>query len=104
MRPLAQLFVCTNARRPDDPLRSGCGAAGPVVFQSLKKRVLGAGLGARVWVTSTGCQGQCPAHGCAVVLQPRDEHLVEVSEGDVDALLQRALTPRATPPAGDPVR
>lgn len=94
LRPAVQLFVCTNARAPGDPLRSGCGASGPAVFAALKRAVLSSGAGARVWVTATGCQGHCPASGCAVAVYPRNEHLVEVAEADAPAVLRAALTPR----------
>jgi predicted metal-binding protein len=94
-RPIAQVFVCTNARRPDDPLRSGCGAAGPALFTTLKRLVIDGGVASRVWVTATGCQGHCPREGCAVTLYPKNEHLVEAAETDARELLRAALTPRA---------
>lgn len=94
LRPAVQLFVCTNARGPDDALRSGCGASGPAVFSALKRAVLASGASARVWVTATGCQGHCPASGCAVTVYPRNEHLVEVVEADVTDVLRAALSPR----------
>ena len=89
LRPRVHLLVCTHARRPDDPLRSGCGASGPAVFATLKRAT--AGIAARVWVTATGCLGHCPRSGCSVVLHPHNEHLVEVVEGDVPAVLAQAL-------------
>ncbi len=82
LRPAAQVFVCTNARRPGDPLRSGCGAAGPALFAALKRLAIEGGLAGRVWVTATGCMGQCPPSGCAVAVYPRNEHLVAVVEDD----------------------
>jgi len=94
-RPIAQVFVCTHARRPDDPLRSGCGAAGPALFATLKRLVIDGGVASRVWVTATGCQGHCPREGCAVTLYPKNEHLVEAAEPDARELLRAALTPRA---------
>ena len=90
-RPRVHLLVCTNARRPDDPLRSGCGESGPAVFGALKRATVGGGIAARAWVTATGCLGHCPGRGCAVAIHPRNEHLVEVVEGDVPAVLERAL-------------
>jgi (2Fe-2S) ferredoxin len=94
LTPAVHLFVCTNARRPDDPLRSGCGAHGPAVFSALKRATIAGGSAARVWVTATGCLGHCPAAGCAVAVYPRNEHLVSVVEADVPALLERATTTR----------
>ncbi len=91
LRPASHVLVCVNARGPDDPLRSGCGAAGPAVFSSLKRAALGAGLASRVWVTSTGCLGHCPRVGCSVVIHPQNVHLVEVTDADVPALVARAL-------------
>jgi predicted metal-binding protein len=96
-RPIAQVFVCTNARAPDDPLRSGCGAAGPALFAALKRRVIDGGVAARVWVTATGCQGHCPRAGCAVTLHPKNEHLIEAAEPDAPDILRAALTPRQAP-------
>jgi (2Fe-2S) ferredoxin len=93
LKPLAQLFVCTNQRRPDDPLRSGCGVTGPEVFAALKQRVIEGGIGSRVWITSTGCLGLCPRAGCTVSVYPANAHLVEVTKSDVDEVLRRALTP-----------
>lgn len=90
--PRVHLLVCGNARASEDPLRSGCGAAGPPVFDALKAAVLGAGLGRAVWVTRTRCLGHCPRVGCAVVVHPRNAHRVEVTVDDVPALLRDALS------------
>ncbi|MFO0645949.1 MAG: (2Fe-2S) ferredoxin domain-containing protein [Polyangiales bacterium] len=89
-RPAVHLFVCTNARGPNDPLRSGCGASGPAVFAALKRAALTSGEAARVWVTSTGCLGHCPPSGCSVAVYPQNEHYVTVTEADAPALFQRA--------------
>ena len=89
LRPRVHVLVCTNDRRPDDPLRSGCGASGPAVFTALKRAT--AGIAARVWVTATGCLGHCPRSGCAVAIHPHNEHLVEVIAEDVPAVLAQAL-------------
>jgi hypothetical protein len=85
LTPRGQVFVCTNARAPDDPLRSACGAHGPEVFRALKAAQLGR---SGVWVTATGCQGHCPPAGCAVALHPDNTHLVDVTAGDVPVLLR----------------
>lgn len=92
LRPRVQLFVCTNAREASDPLRSACGTHGPRVYQALKRGVATAGRSVDVWVTRTLCLGQCPASGCAVAIQPGNEHWVDVTEGEADALLEHALT------------
>ncbi len=92
-RPATHLLVCNNARAPDDPLRSGCGAHGPAVFVALKREALARAMASRVWVTATGCMGQCPPSGCAVAVYPRNEHLVAVVEDDAPAIFQRAITP-----------
>ncbi len=96
-RPLAQLFVCTNVRDPGDPLRSACGEHGPQVYSALKRAVTAAGRSRDVWVTRTHCLGHCPASGCAVTLEPANEHWVDVTETDSDALLRRALETTRTP-------
>lgn len=96
LRPIAQVFVCTHARRPDDPLRSGCGASGPALFTALKKAVTEGGVAGRVWITATGCQGHCPRTGCSVTLHPKNEHLIEAAEPDAREILRAALTPRTT--------
>lgn len=97
--PRVHLLVCANARAADDPLRSGCGAAGPAVFAALKSAVLGAGAARGVWVTRTACLGHCPRVGCAVVIHPRNEHRVEVTADDAPALLREVLR---APPEGEP--
>lgn len=85
--------MCTNARAPDDPLRSGCGAAGPQVYLALKSAVLRAGRTQDVWVTATGCLGHCPRRGCAVALHPSNTQLVEVEAPDAAAVLHAATRP-----------
>ena len=97
LRPTAQIFVCTNARAPDDPLTSGCGAAGPEVFRTLKTLALGAVGGGRVWVTATGCLGHCPRTGCSAVIHPHNLHYVQVTPRDAPALLEVAMTPPRPP-------
>lgn len=94
-RPAAQVFVCTNVRAADDPLRSGCGEAGPAVFGALKREALARGVATKVWIVSTGCQGQCSREGCAVVIHPPGEHLVAVREADVAGVFLRAASARA---------
>ncbi len=89
--PVAQLFVCTNARASDDPLQSRCGEHGGIVLAALKRKVAQLGRVSDVWVTKTGCLGQCPKDGCSVVIAPSGEQWVDVREGDVTALLERAL-------------
>lgn len=88
--PRAQLFVCTNLRAADDPLASGCGAAGPRVFAALKRAVAAQGEVAAVWVTATRCLGHCPRRGCAVVVEPAGAQLVEVEAEDAPELLRLA--------------
>jgi predicted metal-binding protein len=90
-RPRAQLFVCTNQRRADDPLASGCGVAGPRVYDALKREVARAGRVADTWVTRTGCLGHCPRGGCAVALYPGNEHFIDVDEHDACSLAARAM-------------
>lgn len=91
LRPSAQIFVCTNARADDDPLRSGCGANGPDVFAALKREALARGVGAAVWVTATRCLGLCPKSGCAAVLHPSGEQWADVTSADVPSLFLRAV-------------
>lgn len=98
LRPLRQIFVCTNRRGDDDPLRSGCGDAGPAVFTALKSAALRAASPRDVWVTATRCLGHCPPRGCAVAMHPQNVHLVEVEAGDVDAVLHAALAPSQDAP------
>lgn len=98
LRPRRQVFVCTNARGESDPLRSGCGEAGPGVFTALRSGALRAGLSRDLWVTRSGCLGHCPAQGCAVVLHPQNRHLVEVEVGDVAQVLHLAADTTQDPP------
>lgn len=96
LRPRVQLLVCTNARETSDPLRSACGVHGANVYQALKRGVAAAGRH-DVWVTRTLCLGQCPQSGCAVAIHPSNEHWIDVTESDANALLERALTTTGTP-------
>jgi len=93
LQPRVQVFVCTHARAADDPLRSGCGDAGPAVFAALKSATLTAGVSGTVWITRTGCMGLCPPTGCSVAVEPAHSHYVEVEAADVPALLT-TLRPR----------
>ena len=92
IRPVVQLFVCTNERKVDDPLQSACGAHGPIVLSTLKRKVSELGRLRDVWVTKTACLGQCPKDGCSVVLTPSGEQWVDVTESDAAGLLARVLT------------
>jgi predicted metal-binding protein len=96
LQPAAQLLVCTNAREASDPLRSGCGAHGPRVYQSLKRAVAEHGRVADVWITRSLCLGQCPRDGCAVAIQPANEHFVDVKDVDAAVLMARALGAKRT--------
>ncbi len=100
-RPFAQIFVCTHARPPDDPLASGCGVAGPDVFRALKSLVIHVAGQGDVWVTATACLGHCPRKGCSVTVHPHNVHFVEVTAADAEGLIARArapVPPRMTPP------
>lgn len=85
LQPRVQVFVCAHARGPDDPLRSGCGEAGPAVFAALKAATLRSA--GSVWITRTGCMGLCPPRGCSVAVEPDHRHYVEVEARDVPRLL-----------------
>jgi (2Fe-2S) ferredoxin len=88
-RPAVQAFVCTNRRDAGDPLGPGCGDAGEAVWRELRGRVAGAGIGGRVWVTRTLCQGLCPRSGACVSLSPAGELWTDVSPADVAELAAR---------------
>ena len=96
LKPVVQLLVCTNARDASDPLRSGCGAHGPRVYQALKRGVAEQGRVFDVWITRSLCMGQCPPNGCTVAIQPANEHWVDVTEADAGALIARALGTKRT--------
>ena len=97
-RPRRQLFVCTNPRGTDDPLRSGCGEEGPKVFTALKSLSLRRGVTRDLWISASRCLGHCPASGCAVSLHPENLHLVEVTAADVPEVLALATRPTQDPP------
>ncbi len=96
LEPTVQLFVCTNARDANDPLKSGCGAHGPGVYQAVKREVARRGRVGDVWVTRTLCLGHCPREGCSVAIEPSREQWVEVRDEDVTTLVDRALGPART--------
>lgn len=97
LRPRRQLFVCTNARAAEDPLRSGCGVDGPRVFLALKTAALRRGLSKDLWVTASGCLGHCPQSGCAVAVHPENLHLIEVTVADAQEVLHLATRPAQDP-------
>lgn len=97
LRPVAHVFVCTNVRRANDPLRSGCGTAGPTLFTRLKRLALEGAVASRVWITATGCQGHCPKEGCAVSLYPACSHFIEAHEEDAHEILRAALARKELP-------
>jgi predicted metal-binding protein len=90
-RPRVHLFVCANARDPNDPLGGGCGPRGERVFRALKEAVRSKGLVTSVWITRTACLGLCPKTGCAVTIAPSMEYLVDVEETEALALLDSAI-------------
>lgn len=93
LKPRAQLFVCTNVRRADDPLKSACGEHGQRVYEQLRSEVLSRGQLSKLWITRAGCLGHCPQRGCSVVLHPANAPFVNVTDADVSTLLALALEP-----------
>lgn len=91
---LGQIFVCTNRRADGDPLGTGCADRGEQVWSNTRQLVMRMGLGARLWVTRTQCQGLCPKQGCAVTLVPTGRILVEVTSNDAQSLVQTLLESR----------
>ncbi|MFO0562970.1 MAG: (2Fe-2S) ferredoxin domain-containing protein [Polyangiales bacterium] len=89
--PRAQIFVCTNQRAADDPLVSACGATGPAVFEAVRGEVRSRAMLATLWVTRTGCLGQCPRGGCAVVVHPPGVQLVDVRPEDASSVVDLAI-------------
>lgn len=90
--PLAQIFVCTNARAKNDPLASACGAHGDGLFVALRKVVRERGMVSSLWVTRTGCLGLCPAGGCAVAIYPKGGQWIDGVEKDAEAIVDHALS------------
>ena len=62
------MFVCTNARAPTDPLKSGCGAAGPALVDAVRALASQVGATRDLWVSRAGCLGHCPREGCDVAV------------------------------------
>ena len=86
------LFVCTNARDPNDP--KGCCAAkgSKQLLDRLKALTAEHKLKGQVRVTSSGCL-DCCAKGCAVVAfsegSPKPETwYTRLTPGDADALFE----------------
>jgi hypothetical protein len=86
--PTLHVFVCTNRRDPSSPLGGGCGERGERVYEGLKDEVARRGDYRATWITQTGCLGLCPKHGATVAIYPEQKVLVEVEEGDCDAILR----------------
>jgi predicted metal-binding protein len=89
--PTAQMFVCTHARAPTDPLKSGCGAAGPPLFDALRALAAQVGATRDLWVSRAGCLGHCPREGCAVAVYPSGGQWIEATVADARGLLLHAL-------------
>ncbi len=84
------LFVCVNARAPNDPLGPGCGARGAAVYAKLKDEVARRGEVQSVWVTRTFCLGVCPSEACTVAVYPKGEIVRIRTISDATALLEGA--------------
>ena len=93
VRRKVQLFVCTNARRADDPLGGGCGARGEGVYRALQQAVARRRAFQDVWLARASCLGVCPGHGCTVAVTPAGSLVDEVEPDDAEALLDALLRP-----------
>ncbi len=89
--PAVHLFVCVNRRDAGSPLGTGCGAAGDVVYEAMKREVAQRGAFRAVWITRAQCLGVCPKRGCTVAIYPRQRIVADVEETDVPALFAGAL-------------
>ncbi len=87
-----QLFVCTNARRADDPLGGGCGGRGDEVHRALKDAIGRRRAWQHVWIAKASCLGVCPKVGCTVAVTPSGALLDEVTPEDADAVLDSLLS------------
>lgn len=96
LKPKRHLFVCTNERRPGDPLPCCSSRGGREVYEALRKAVAQAGLNREIWVTRTGCMVHCNT-GVTVVVYPDDLWYGRVTVADVEELLREHLV------AGRPV-
>ena len=81
LRPAVHWFVCANRRDPGSPLGPGCGAHGDAVFAAFKRMAMDRRVLSKVWITQTGCLGQCPRRGASVARYPRQELFTEVEPG-----------------------
>ena len=87
------LFVCTNARRADDPLGGGCGARGEEVHAALQAAIARRRAWQGVWLAKSSCLGVCPRVGCTIAVTPTGALLDEVVTADADAVLDALLGP-----------
>lgn len=90
LRPERHLFICTNQRRPDDPLPCCAARGGREVYEALRAEVARAGLNREVWVTRTGCMVHCQT-GPTVVVYPDDLWYGGVSPADAAELVREHL-------------
>jgi (2Fe-2S) ferredoxin len=88
-----QLFVCTNARRADDPLGGGCGSRGEAVHRALQEAIARRRAWQNVWLAKASCLGVCPKQGCTIAVTPSGALLDEVEVDDADAVLDTLLGP-----------
>jgi len=84
---LCHIFVCANIRE-SNPENPGCGAKGGGILKTrLKAAVNERGWKGKVRVSTTGCLGLC-SHGPNVLLHPQDVWFSNVTEADLDTILE----------------
>jgi len=90
------VFVCQNARKPEDP-RGCCSTKGSAeVLDALKAAVHARGLKGRVRINKAGCLDQCEK-GISIVVYPEAVWYGGVNPGDVTEIVEQHLV------AGQPV-
>jgi (2Fe-2S) ferredoxin len=88
--PQIQILVCLNERPPDSS-KPSCAPKGALdVYHRFKDRVKELGLRDRVMVTRTGCLKHC-SQGVTVAVWPYNLWYREVTEADVEEILQRTV-------------
>ena len=90
------VFICTNARDPENP-KGSCSAKGSEeVRVRFKAELHRRGLKGRILANAAGCLDRC-AHGVTVVVYPEQVWYGGVRVEDVDEIIERHLV------GGEPV-
>ena len=92
LRPAAGVRLHQRAP-PGDPLRSGCGAAGPALFAALKRMAIEGGVAGRVWSPPRGARATARARAAPSLATAQRPPHPSATEADARDILRDAPHP-----------